>query len=488
MNIAATLQHQAARVPERVALIDLTAGSARTLTFRQLEHAAARAAEALLRDGLTPGSRVMVIHPVNARLYVALAAMFRAGLVPVVCDPGMGRRRFVRACAAVSPNAIFASAAGHLFAATIPALAAVPYRFSYGRFPGSIDISRRSGTLDIVRRRGDDPALITFTSGSTAEPKALVRTHAILRAQLDAIRAVIPTEGVDIATMPIPLLANLGSGVTSVIPSADLRRPAQVDPRRLARAVEFTHATGMVASPALLDALLRADPRRLGSLRRIVTGGGPVMPSLVSALRATLPNVEILSVYGSSEAEPIACLAWTAVSDADVRAMRDGAGLLAGSPAPGSSIGNRDGEIIVAGDHVVPGYLDAGGDAETKLQLGGRTWHRTGDGGYVDAIGRIWLTGRRSAQIRDDRGMMEPFRVECALSFDGGIRRSALIGNRSKRWLFVEPRSGSALDARSIRRAVPWAHVDEIRSVRHLPVDRRHNAKIDYPALLRMIR
>ena len=487
MNAAEMLLQQARSVPDRDALIDLTGRSVRTLTFAQLEREAAVAAAAYERSGLAPGSRVIVVHPINALLYVALAGMFRAGIVPVVCDPGAGRLQFGRACASVSPDAIFASTAGHLFAATIPALRRIHRRFAFGGFPGCIDVSRGDVDPSVVRRGGDDPALITFTSGSTGAPKALVRTHSLLRAQLNAIRAVIPLEGVDIATMPIALLANLAAGVTSVIPSVDLGRPGEADPDRLARDVELTRATGFVASPAMLDALLRTEPSRLRSLRRIVTGGGPVMPSLMTALQSLLPDAEIVCVYGSTEAEPIAFLEWSSVTNADLQAMRDGAGLLAGTPSPDSDVRMHHGEIIVAGDHVVPGYLDPTDDAKTKFRLDGRTWHRTGDGGYFDASGRVWLTGRVNAAINDERGPMGPLRVECALSFDDGIRRSAFLGARSRRTLFVEPRAGATPDAAWMRRAISWAHVDEVRVVSRLPVDRRHNAKIDYPALRRML-
>jgi len=488
MNVVELLQQQAAGVPDRNALIDLTGRSVRTLTYAQFERAAAVAGGVFRRSGLAAGSSVMVIHPVNADLYVALAGMLRAGLIPVVCDPGAGHQQFNRACSTVSPKAVFASAAGCLFAATIPALRGVRYRFSTAGFLGSIKISRGPADPTIVARADDDPALITFTSGSTGLPKALMRTHSVLRAQLDAIRATLPLEGVEIITMPVVLLANLASGATSVIPSIDLRKPGAASADGLAQDILLTQATGIVAPPAMLDGLLRAEPSKLRSLRRIVTGGGPVMPSMVGALQAILPAAEVHSIYGSSEAEPIACLAWSSVSDVDVEAMRCGAGLLAGTATPGSTVRVHDGEIIVAGSHVVPGYLDASFDAETKLRLDEKIWHRTGDGGYVDPSGRLWLTGRIGAVIRDRHGIMESFRVECALSFNGALRRSALIGTSSRRTLLVEPRRGAVVDEMSIRRAIPWAHVDNVQRVGRLPVDRRHNSKIDYPAVRRMLK
>ncbi len=487
MNIAELLSQCAADVPDRKALVDLSGRTPQTLTYAQLARAVSNAASALSCGGLSPGARVAVLHPINAALYVAIGGLLRAGLVPVVCDPGATHDQRNRAFGTVSPEGIFASPAGHVYAMSFPALASARYRFTSGAFPGTIDITAAQTGSTMVPREGEDAALITFTSGSTGTPKAIVRTHSLLRAQFDAICGMVPLTGVDLATMPVALLANLASGVTSVISGVDLRQPGKADPQRLARDIERTHATSIVASPAMLDGLAHTDSTRLHSLRRIITGGGPAMPSLMDALQHMLHDAEIISVYGSSEAEPIACLSWPSISDSDLQAMRDGAGLLVGMPVADAEVRIYEGEIVVAGHHVVPGYLNGVGDGEAKLRLDGRTWHRTGDGGYLDSRERLWLTGRVQAVIRDDRGTIEPLRVECSASFEPEVKRSALIGVGNRRVLAVEPRAGMSIDLVRLERRIAWANIDKVRVVRRLPVERRHNAKIDYPALRRRI-
>jgi acyl-CoA synthetase (AMP-forming)/AMP-acid ligase II len=487
MNIAELLSQHAIAAPDRNALVDLSGLTPRTLTYGQLERAVSSAASAFSKGGLSPGARVAVLHPINAALYVAIGGLLRAGLVPVICDPGARHDQRNRAFEIVSPEGIFASPAGQIYAMAFPALASARHRFTAGAFPGTTDITAVQPGSAIVPRVGEDAALITFTSGSTGLPKAVVRTHALLRAQFEAIRGMVPLTGVDLATMPIALLANLASGVTSVISGVDLRRPGKADPRRLVRDIERTHATSIVASPAMLDGLAHADSARLRSLRRIITGGGPAMPSLMNALQNMLHDVEIIGVYGSSEAEPIACLSWSSISDPDLQAMRDGAGLLVGTPVADAEVRIRDGEIVVAGRHVVPGYLNGVGDGEAKIPLDGRTWHRTGDGGYVDARGRLWLTGRVQAIVRDDRGAIEPLRVECSASFEPEVKRSALFGIGNRRVLAVEPRAGMRIDLERLERRLAWARIDKVSVVHQLPVERRHNAKIDYPALRRRV-
>jgi acyl-CoA synthetase (AMP-forming)/AMP-acid ligase II len=149
------------------------------------------------------------------------------------------------------------------------------------------------------------------------------------------------------------------------------------------------------------------------------------------------------------------------------------------------------GEIVVRGAHVLAGYLDGEGDAETKIRGGGAgaagvVWHRTGDAGYLDAVGRLWLVGRCAARIDDDRGRLYPLAVEAAAA-GPGVARAALLELAGRRVLAVERRRGERLDLARLRAALAWAQVDEVREVARVPVDRRHQAKIDYPRLRRAL-
>ena len=128
------------------------------------------------------------------------------------------------------------------------------------------------------------------------------------------------------------------------------------------------------------------------------------------------------------------------------------------------------------------------GDAETKLRVDDAVWHRTGDAGSYDARGRLWLLGRCAARIADRHGTLYALAVECALSRHPGIRRSAVVAHRGRRILAVEPDDAAIpLDPADLPALVPWARLDAVETCRRLPVDRRHNAKIDYPALRRLL-
>ena len=145
------------------------------------------------------------------------------------------------------------------------------------------------------------------------------------------------------------------------------------------------------------------------------------------------------------------------------------------------------GEIVVAGDHVLPGYLGGIGDEETKFRVAGEVWHRTGDAGLLDERGRLWLAGRCAARIEDPRGAIYPFGVECVAMAFPAVRRAAMVALNGRRVLVVEAGRDERLAA-ELSAAVTWAQVDEVRFMATLPVDKRHNAKVDYPELGRLLK
>ena len=136
---------------------------------------------------------------------------------------------------------------------------------------------------------------------------------------------------------------------------------------------------------------------------------------------------------------------------------------------------------------MLPGYLHGQGDEETKFEVEGTRWHRTGDAGYLDRTGRLWLVGRCAARIEDANGLLYPFTVECAAMHYPAVHRAAMISHAGQRQLVVEPVTGEHPDLDALNRVLAWARLDRIAAMARIPVDKRHNAKIDYPALARRL-
>ena len=519
MNIAEILLRRASEMGDDAAIVDVQRNRDRSYSFRELDGATASVASQLTSVGLKPGDGVLLLYPVAAELYLVLIALFRLGGVAIFLDPSAGREHVERCCAIFPPKAFFGSPRAQLLRWTIPALRRVPKAFCSGWFPGAQRLNFDAGWKSlhqIVPLPPDAPALVTFTSGSTGQPKAALRSHGFLLAQHHALEASLGLQPStrDLTTLPIFVLANLASGVTSVLPDADLRSPGKIAPRPVLAQIERHKIQSTAASPAFLSRLLdecESSGTVLSPLSSIFIGGAPVFPGLLRKAKQFCPQAKVWAVYGSTEAEPMAEIALPDMSKEDFEAMEQGKGLLAGRPVSSISLrvirdtwgapippldmrafdglmtsAEEPGEIVVSGGHVLRGYLNGQGDAETKFEVDGARWHRTGDLGYVDAAGRLWLLGRCSGKIQDDRGTLYPFAVECAAMQAPAVRRVALADVDGRRVLAIE--GGKALSIDAIRKSLSWAQLDRIVRLDRVPVDKRHNAKTDYVALARALR
>ncbi len=508
-------QEQVAQRPNAPAIID--ASPRRVTTFAQLSLDAQRLATLFHRTGLRSGDTVLVFQPMSAELYVILAAIFQVGLIAMFVDPAHGRAYLERCCVIQPPKAFIGSSKAHLLRMISSTLRRIPHQFVVGPWlPGvtSWQIVRRMPPLEtIYDTQADIPALLTFTSGSTDQPKAVLRTHNFLKAQYDALVECLDLQAgqMDLATMPVVTLTTLITGGTCVIPSADLRYPGQIKPSSLVKQIQREQVTRTVASPALLERLATyclQEDLTLPTMQHIFTGGGPVSPWLLERLAQIAPNAAVFGVYGSTEAEPIARVADDEIKPCDFEATLSGQGILVGKPVEqiklkiimdqwGTPIGplnasefsqiqceaGQPGEIIVSGDHVLTGYLRGHSNEMTKFVVDGQIWHRTGDAGYLDDQSRLWLLGRCAARIDDTQGTIYPFAVESVASNWPGVKGSAVVSHRGKRRLLIEAERGYQVDASKLHRSLDWANLDQILLWKHIPVDKRHNAKIDYPVL-----
>lgn len=524
MNLVEILRQRAGKCPDAAAIVDMSEGSqkARTITFRELDELSARAAGTLKGEGLKPGDTALMFQPMSADLYISLLAVLRAGMTAMFIDPSTGIAAIRGQCRRYSPVALIATPKAHLLQIVAPEMRGIPHKFTMGRaFPGAKSLMRDGKHVEPmnipVPRENDDPALLTFTSGSTGNPKPACRSHGFVHAQYQALRGNIllsPGE-VDVTTLPLFLLANLAAGVTSVIPNVDLRSPGKVSPEILVANIREHSVTRTAASPALLERLADyclSEEITLVELKKIFTGGAPVFPRVLDKLQKIAPNARVFAVYGSTEAEPITHIELDQLNQNDLEKMYSGGGLLTGKPIDEitvrvlknrwqDKIGNisRDefeslsqnanevGEIVVTGDHVLSGYLNGDGDDETKLRVDNTIWHRTGDAGYLDESGRLWLLGRCGSEVSRPSGNLYPFSVECAASKFQSINRSALMEDNHQCILALEG-DGKCSDLSHLQQSLSWAGIDSIRYVPHIPVDARHNAKIDYTKLRSILR
>jgi olefin beta-lactone synthetase len=503
-NLAAKLAERAARHPDRPAIIEGRGRRRRVVTFGELAHGVARFGGGLRERGLGRGERALLFVPMSADLYMALLGILHAGGVAVFLDAWADRARLEAAVAAAAPRAFIGSPRAHLLRLLSPSLRRVPLRIVAGRGPWAL--GRIQGEMDPAAGvDGDAHALVTFTTGSTGRPKAAARSHDFLWAQhrVLARHLGLGEDDVDMPTLPVFVLNNLALGVTTVLPDFDPRRPADIDPGAVLCQINDEGVTTTSGSPAFYQRLAAHAETRGERIpvRALFTGGAPVFPQLARALDAAVAG-EAHVLYGSTEAEPIA-----SIPAAELARLSEGAGAVgvcAGVPVAevelrviglheqrvGAGVGvgvGVAGEIVVAGEHVLKGYLDdPEAEAAAKIREGDRVWHRTGDGGLLDAEGRLWLLGRVAQRVEREDGTWWPMAAEVRALTVPGVRHAAYLGmpgggggGSVAAVLCVEVKDAPEdLEARA-RRALAPIPVDQVRVLARIPRDPRHASKTD---------
>ena len=511
MNLVTILLEKAKQHPDLPAIIDRKDGTDRTVTFHELADRVSSGSAHLHSLGLRKGQTLLVFQPVSIELYEILLAAFHSGIRVMLADPSAGLKFISLCCQRAMPDAFFGPWKAHGLRLAIPELRKVKTPIRSGAwFPGTHTWKISGESRSLTEVPDSHPALVTFTSGSTGIPKAAVRTHGFLLAQHSALSESMDFQSgeTDLITLPVFVLANLASGMTSVLADTNLAKPGSPDRLAILRQCETFRVTRCAASPAFFAAFSDDLP----AFEKIFTGGAPVFPDLLRRLQSALPAAEIHSVYGSTEAEPIAHLPAHEYDESLRKTTRLGGGLCTGKTAlgirleiipnqSGKPLPNLDptefseflldpihaGEIIVSGPHVLSGYLDGLGDEETKINVGGTIWHRTGDAGWIDTEGRIWLLGRASEILPTfpttnglpADALCYPFAIECALREQFPGIRTAALDSEGTRTLVIE----TGAHDEEIENTPQALGINSVISILKIPLDRRHNAKIDYPAL-----
>ncbi len=512
MNVIELFDDSVRRFADRPALLYGPQGAERTVTFAALAEHSRRLAALFRSSGLQAGDAIAVFVPMSVQLYAIMAAALRLGLVVVFVEPGAWRDNIASCAHHLRLRGFVGTPAACLLRWFVPQLRAIPLAFATARMlPGATPLGAASRHVPLdgwERCAPDSTATVTFTSGNTGRPKGVLRSHAVLAATQSALQAALQAQPGELAVPIIPLFvfSNLAAGAPSLLLDADLGKPAAAPAHRVAAQIRRLAPRSMLASPAFVDRLadwcLGADVR-LPSLGRVFVGGAPVFPRVLDKLARIAPSAQIRSLYGATEAEPIAVMRYedwspalrnearagrgialgTPVAGVSVRILPDGCGMPSRPPLPTADVG-ATGEILVAGAHVSTGYLGGEGDRDNTIYDGAVRWHRTGDAGTRDAAGRLWMVGRCGARIDDAHGAIHPLAVEAALSFVPDAPRAALVGWQSKRVLVLQADAGRGRDTLApLLAAIPWAQIDQIALVRRIPVDRRHNAKVDYRVL-----
>ena len=523
MNVADLLADSAQAAPHRDAIVAPDGrGGWKRITYAQLDASVDGYARELKAHGVRRGELALVMVPPGIPLITLFYGLLRLGAVPVMIDPGMGFRAFLKCVETTRAQTLIGIPKAHLARWIFRgAFGAVERRFAVGPSPLGVfglridaaSASRNAASAtDLVRAdlAPDDLAAVLFTSGSTGPAKGAQYSVTNFFAQRDALQALYnfqPGE-VDLAAFPLFSLFDAAFGMTSVIPDIDPARPAECNPTKIVEALIAHQATSAFGSPAIWSRVApwcATHSTQLPYLKRVLMAGAPVPLKLVRAMRAVLPaDADVFTPYGATEALPVA-----SISGREVEALASridaGAGTCVGVPATTievriipiddaevASIESQPaipvdaiGEICVRGDVVTRAYHNRDDATRSaKIGQGDRTWHLMGDLGYLDVLGRLWFCGRKAEAVVTEQGRIFTDQIECRFSSDPQFPRVALVGVKGRPILVIEGPEDEGLRAEAQKRS----GLGDVRFHPRFPVDRRHNAKIHRLDLAKSVR
>ena len=537
-NIAEALAQQAAHQGDAVALIipkkpTADGWSDERLTYQALNDQVEALARGLVIKGLTQGTRVALMVPPSPMFFISFFALMRAGLVPVLIDPGIGLKPLKQCLAEAEPQ-VFMGIGKAQWARRLFGWAKVSIQHTItvgGRWGANTDraliqlgrVHQSSTQLPVVD--DNDPAAILFTSGSTGIPKGVVYRHRHFQAQVELVRDTYEIEPgeIDCPTFPPFALFDPALGMTTVIPKMDFTRPASVDPNMLVSLIEHYQVTNLFGSPALMNTLTRYTQEhniKLPSLKRVLSAGAPVSPKVVERMhRALNSDADIHTPYGATEVLPVATVSGRAIVSGLAARHRNGQGICVGKPLSANQVKiiaitdqviehineakvlgtEAVGEICVTGPSVTDQYWARPQQtAEAKMSgEAGEVWHRMGDVGWLDDEGRLWFCGRKSERVVTEHGVLFTECVEGIVNAISGVYRSALVGvsqtpddGQVKKPLVVLELDAGVSSEQVVRevkeelaRRPLTEMITEVSVHKALPVDIRHNAKIKRQAL-----
>lgn len=454
-------------------------------------------AEALHHRGVQRGERIAVLVPPSVDLIAVVYACWRIGAIAVIADRGLGLQGL--------KSAIRASRVSHVIGPVKAVAAARLLRWAprasmirLSALAGSPAVSKLE-FVSAPEPNADDLAAVLFTSGATGPAKGVRYTHRQLYAQRDALQKTYNITSTDTFVAAFAPFALYGPalGIATGLADMDVTSPGTLTAAALDDACRRVGATMVFASPAALANVVKTatkDMAHLRTVRLVMSAGAPVPIKTLQEVSRLCPNAELHTPYGMTEALPVAD-----VSLSDLIRIGTGQGVCVGKPVVGCDvrIDNHTSELLVSAPWMSAGYDSlwlTQHNARPVVNTDGHTvtWHRTGDVGHIDSEGNVWIEGRLVHVIHTSRGPVAPVPLEIAIEALPNVVRAAAVGvgpvDVEQIVIVIETIDSSdgpanAELSHAVRAALAPLTISSVWTTKKLPVDIRHNSKIDRTAV-----
>lgn len=426
----------------------------RSLTYAGLGERVARLAAGLRKLGVEDGDRVAMFSLNSARFIEYYMAVPWAGAVLNPVNIRWSAAEILYSFEDSGTSVLIVDDTFKTVAAKVAAdskgLRHVIYAGDGEAPPGMISyeaLIEESAPMEDRLRRGNDLAGIFYTGGTTGFPKGVMLSHAnLVSSATNGLMAGTTTlGGTMLHVMPMFHLACL-SAINNVFLGNGTHVPLDgFDPGRVMEAVAREQVTDLMLAPTLIQMCLdwrdqhpeRAD---VSALRALRYGASPMSLSLLQRARAAFPKASFSQAYGMTELSPVATMLGPEYHNE--ASLADGRMRSVGRPAFTTEVrivdpeGNEVprgtvGEIAVRGPGVMLGYWNQPAQTADAVRNG---WMHTGDGGYMDGDGFVFLCDRIKDMIISGGENVYSAEVEAALASHSAVAQSAVIGVPHEKW------------------------------------------------------
>lgn len=431
------LSHSAERAPDAIAAIE----PGRTATYRELQHHASRVAAALEAAGVRPGERVVLAMENSIAFIGCYFGIMQAGAVVVPLPPGARSDRLPVALRDCSPAACVVDES------TWPAVEALQAELGFAGFVASRRTSPDQACGVLRQPRSSAPetagapdgadaeslAAIIYTSGTTGTPRGVMLSHRNITANTASIVQYLELTAADRVMVVLPFYYVYGLSLlhTHVAVGGSVVIDNRFAfPNVVLEAMREHAVTGFAGVPSTFALLLHKSKiakMSLPSLRYVTQAGGPMPPARVDEWRRVMPGAPLFVMYGATEASARLTYLppdeWPrrpgsigrAIPGVEIRVLRED-----GRPALPGEVG----ELVARGPNISSGYWRC--PEETRERFGPEGY-RTGDLGYMDADGFLYLVGRKHDMIKVGAHRVSAKEIEEVLHEHPDVHEAAVV-------------------------------------------------------------
>ena len=427
------LERNARELPDRTFII----ADGVSLSYADFARRTAQLAHVLEAQGVKQGDRVGLYLPSNPLMAIGFWACQRLGAVPAPLSAMFRHNELRKVITSTGLSALVMDGGTWPYFSEIAGeFESLPLLVAGGSAPGErleALMAAAPGSFDDVPCRLQDTAALFFTSGTTGAPKGIAQSHFAHGSSLrDMMVSHRSRYGEEVYLCAVPLFTNFGLTVTlnlCLYVGGTIVLHERWDTERVLADIACYKATYFPGTPTMYVYIVNEyDPARhdLSSLRLCTTGGAPVPQPVVQRFEE-VTGARVIQVYGSTETlgqcvmEPSAGIrkpgsAGLPVGSSRIAIVDDG-----GIEVPRGTIG----EVIIGGDCVSQGYFgDPGATAAAFTPLG---W-ASGDLGYLDADGYLYIVDRKKDVIIAGGHNIYPIEVETVLYQHPGVAMCAVVG------------------------------------------------------------